>query len=70
MAEAFADAGLRQVEVSAIEIDMRFADIDDFWQPFLGGQGPAPAHAMGLPDHERARLRETLRARVPARADG
>lgn len=70
IAEALADAGLRQVEVAAIEIDMRFADFEDFWQPFLGGQGPAPAHAVGLPDPERARLREALRARVPARADG
>lgn len=70
MAEAFAEAGLQQVEVAAIEIDMRFADFDDFWQPFLGGQGPAPAHAVGLPDDERARLREALRTRVPARADG
>lgn len=70
MAEAFADAGLRQVEVAAIEIDMHFVDFDDFWQPFLGGQGPAPAHAVRLPDAERARLREALRARVPALADG
>jgi SAM-dependent methyltransferase len=70
MAEAFAAAGLQQVEVSAIEIDMRFADFEDFWQPFLGGQGPAPAHAVGLPDHERSRLRETLRARLPTQADG
>jgi SAM-dependent methyltransferase len=70
MAAAFAEAGLLQVGVSAIEIDMCFADFDDFWQPFLGGQGPAPAHAVALPDDERARLREALRARIPARADG
>lgn len=70
LAEAFAGAGLQQVAVSAIEIDMRFADFEDFWQPFLGGQGPAPAHAVGLKDAERARLRETLRARVPVQADG
>lgn len=70
MAEAFADAGLQQVDVSALDIDMRFDDFEDFWQPFLGGQGPAPAHAVGLPDHERSRLREALRARVPTQADG
>jgi SAM-dependent methyltransferase len=70
IAEAFADAGLQQVEGTALEIDMHFADFDDFWQPFLGGQGPAPAHAVGLPDADRARLREALRAQVPARADG
>lgn len=70
MAEAFADAGLQRVEVSALEIDMRFADFEDFWQPFLGGQGPAPAHAVGLPDHERSQLREALRARLQTQADG
>jgi SAM-dependent methyltransferase len=66
----FEGAGLRAVTTDAIEIPMDFASFDDYWQPFLGGQGPAPAHAMSLTPPARARLCELLRARLPQRADG
>ena len=36
-------AGLTNVETRAIDIPTVFKDFDDFWTPFLGGQGPAPA---------------------------
>jgi SAM-dependent methyltransferase len=68
--ELFAGAGLDDVEVKAIDIETPFASFDDYWQPFLGGQGPAPAYAMSLAEAGRARLRERLRERIPARADG
>lgn len=70
LAAALADAGLRQVDVAALELPMRFADFEDYWQPFLGGQGPAPAHAMSLDEAARARLRERVRARLPVQPDG
>lgn len=66
----FASAGLEQIEVKAIDIPTSFADFDDYWQPFLGGQGPAPAYVMSLDEMARARLRDLLRARMPAEADG
>jgi SAM-dependent methyltransferase len=66
----FDAAGLQRVHTAALEIETRFADFDDYWQPFLGGQGPAPAYAMSLDDAARARLRERLRASLPVQADG
>lgn len=63
-------AGLHDPTVTAIEVPTVFADFDDYWTPFLGGQGPAPAYVMSLPEDERAALRELLRARLPARPDG
>jgi len=66
----FAGAGLRSVETAAIDVPTPFADFDDYWQPFLGGQGPAPAYAMSLDEAARTRLREAIRARLPARTDG
>ena len=66
----FESAGLDRVEVKPIDVPTRFADYDDFWQPFLGGQGPAPAYAMALDDAARARLRDAVRARLPIAADG
>ncbi len=44
----FVDAGLQAVEVEAIDLLATFVDFEDYWQPFLGGQGPAPAYVMSL----------------------
>jgi SAM-dependent methyltransferase len=70
LAAAFEEAGLANADVGAIEIPTVFADFDDYWQPFLGGQGPGPAYAMSLSDRDRTRLRGLLRSRLPAAADG
>jgi hypothetical protein len=66
----FEKAGLRRVEVSAIEVPTVFRDFDDYWTPFLGGQAPAPAYCMSLDEDRRGALRERLRASLPAEPDG
>jgi SAM-dependent methyltransferase len=66
----FASAGLHDVASSAIDISTPFADFDEYWRPFLGGQGPAPAYTMSLSEAGRARLRDCLKDRVPMTADG
>jgi len=66
----FAGAGLQGVEVKPIDIPTSFANFDDYWQPFLGGQGPAPAYAMSLDEAARARLRDRIRERIPTIANG
>jgi SAM-dependent methyltransferase len=68
--ELFAGAGLQDVDVRPIDIPTSFADFDDYWRPFLGGQGPAPAYVMSLDESARVRLRERLRERVPTEANG
>jgi SAM-dependent methyltransferase len=65
LARLWAGAGLDQVTVQAIEQPTVFADFDDYWTPFLGGQGPAPGYVMSLPEEHRSALRELLRARLP-----
>lgn len=67
---AFREAGLAAVAAVPIEVPTRFRDFDDYWNPFLGGQGPAPSYAMSLGEDARVRLRERLRARLPAQTDG
>ena len=64
------DAGLRNVEGRAIDIPTTFKDFDDYWRPFLGGQGPAPAYAVSLDEPARERLRDRVRATLPIAADG
>ncbi len=68
--ELFQQAGLRQVAVQPIDISTDFQDFDDYWRPFLGGQGPAPGYAMSLSEERRAALRDRLRAALPFALDG
>jgi SAM-dependent methyltransferase len=63
-------AGLERVSTRAIDVPTPFRNFDDFWSPFLGGQGPAPGYVAGLPAERRARLREALRSRLPSSRDG
>jgi SAM-dependent methyltransferase len=66
----FASAGLRNVETRAIDIPSVFEDFDDYWSPFLGGQGPAPGYCMSLSEPDRATLRERIRTSLPPDNDG
>jgi SAM-dependent methyltransferase len=68
--ELFQTSGLKQVETRAIDVDTHFKDFDDYWNPFLGGQGPAPTYAMSLSEDKRIQLRERIRADLPFAADG
>jgi SAM-dependent methyltransferase len=65
----FEQCGLTEVDSRAVDISLHFANFDDYWQPFLGGQGAAPAHAMALPAPQRERLRERLRQRFAPTGD-
>jgi SAM-dependent methyltransferase len=66
----WADAGMKHVAVEAIEVATVFADFDDYWSPFLGGQGPAPTYVMSLTDEHRRTLHDLLRTRLPSGIDG
>lgn len=68
--ELFAGSGLVEIEVCPIDIPTPFQNFDDYWQPFLGGQGPAPAYAMSLDATVRDRLRDRIRANLPTSANG
>jgi SAM-dependent methyltransferase len=70
LTELFARAKLENIEVTAIDIATPFTSFDDYWQPFLGGQGPAPAYAMSLTEDARICLRDSIRERIPTNADG
>jgi hypothetical protein len=65
----FQAAGLKNIGVRAIEAPTIFSDFNDYWSPFLGGQGPAPGYVMSLSNHQRTALEKRLQALLPARSD-
>jgi hypothetical protein len=67
---ALAAAGLQDVRVEAIDIATEFADFEEYWRPFLGGQGAAPAYVAKLSEERKAELREQLRRTLPFEPDG
>src|SRR5262249_24780413 len=63
--ELFQGAGLQDVDVRHIDIATHFRDFDDYWSPFMGGQGPAPSYAMSLCEERREALRDRIRSSLP-----
>ena len=66
----FAGAALVDVTVEEVLVPTGFAGFEDYWTPFLGGAGPAPAYVATLGEQERTVLREELRRRLPVADDG
>lgn len=65
-----AAAGLTGVTTRVIDVPTQFRDFDDYWSPFLAGQGPAPTYTMSLSEDRRAALRERIRSTLPFAPDG
>jgi SAM-dependent methyltransferase len=68
--QLFLAAGLGNVGTQAIDIETPFDSFEDYWRPFLGGQGSAPGYLMSLDEPAREQLKELLRRSVPAQPDG
>lgn len=68
--QLFQRAGLISVSVRAIDVPTVFRDFEDYWRPFLGNQGAAPTYLASLPGDTRDRIRDVLRARLVATAEG
>lgn len=68
--DIFKRVGFSQVEATSLEIVTRFSDFDDYWRPFLGGQGPAPTYVSKLDNPGKNRLRQALVKKLPVKKDG
>jgi SAM-dependent methyltransferase len=60
LADLWRDHGLHSVDEQTLTIEMTFTSFDDFWQPFLLGQGPAGAYAASLSESDRRALQSRL----------
>jgi SAM-dependent methyltransferase len=70
LTKLFRAGSLADVRCDAIEIPTTFAGFHDYWQPFLGGTGPAPSFVAALDADRRAILSRQLEASLPRRPDG
>jgi len=70
LAGTWRDSGLDRVEARSIDVPTHFRDFDDYWDPFLGGQGPAPGYVASLEPSRRDALRDRLRETLPVTTEG
>ena len=70
LADLFRAANLQAVDVRSLEMPTAFVDFNDYWSPFLRGQGPAGAYCVSLSEDDREHLCKHLENTVPVRSDG
>jgi ubiquinone/menaquinone biosynthesis C-methylase UbiE len=51
-------AGLRGIATSALVVEVRYEDFEDYWEPFLTGTGPGGQYCISLDADQREALRE------------
>lgn len=64
------EVGLKQFEITPIEIKTVFQNFNDYWQPFLSNVGPAPSYTMSLNQKDRQKLEDKLRKSLPIDDNG
>jgi SAM-dependent methyltransferase len=58
------EAGLEEVEETALVIETPFRSFDDYWSPFLNSQGPAGIYVARLAPEKREELKNRLRETI------
>jgi SAM-dependent methyltransferase len=70
LAALWREHGLTDVEEVPLVIETTFTSFDDYWRPFLDGQGPAGAYVASLPADRQDALAARLRERLSPGASG
>jgi SAM-dependent methyltransferase len=60
LAGFFRDVGLQDVKTESLTIRMDYTNFDDYWQSFLGGQGPVGTYFTNLDPALKARIMEAV----------
>jgi SAM-dependent methyltransferase len=63
--ELFDQAGLREIEQTALTVSVEHPSFEDWWEPFTLGVGPAGGYVARLDDEGQSRLRELCRRLLP-----
>ena len=68
--DLFGKSGFANIETSHLDIPTVFKNFDDYWNPFLGGQGPAPSYVASLPTASKDKLKSAILKKLSIRPDG
>jgi SAM-dependent methyltransferase len=66
LVELLEAAGLQDVEQAVLSVRVRHRSLDEWWEPFTLGVGPAGAYVDRLSGTDRSKLKELCRRRLPA----
>lgn len=66
LARLFSDAGLTGAIESTVTVSSRYSGVDELWNGFLAGIGPAGQYCLSLDDDHREAVRAAFVERVPA----
>ena len=66
LGELFEEAGLHQIEETALTVAVEHRTFDEWWDPYTLGVGPAGAHVDSLDPERQIELREVARENLPA----
>jgi SAM-dependent methyltransferase len=61
----FGEAGLREVEETALSVRVEHPTFEEWWEPFTLGVGPAGLYVAGLDPQRQEQLRERCRSALP-----
>lgn len=62
-------AGLDGVRCDPLDVHQHFTCFEDYWQPFLAGQGPAAQYVTSLDEEHRVAVAAAVRERLPVAPD-
>ena len=65
LAQLLAEAGLGEVSDGRLDLSLRFATFEEWWDPYTLGVGPAGDHVASLDEEGREALAAACRARLP-----
>jgi SAM-dependent methyltransferase len=66
LAELLEAAGLHEIEEGAVSVEVEHPTLEDWWEPFTLGVGPAGAYVTGLDAARRDRLRDLCHELLPS----
>ena len=64
LSDLWKKVGLKNVDQQPLNVEMQFDSFEDYWRPFLLGQGPAGAYTANLDPDALQRLGDELRRRL------
>ncbi len=67
---AFQLSGLKEIKVKELDILTVFKNFEDYWNPFLGAQGPAPSYLASLSKDLQSEIKNDVYNKLPKEPNG